>query len=165
VTDETGQPVSVSRTIHAGADRLFGILAGPGNHPVIDGSGMLTESTGGQITAVGDVFTMKMHNGEMGDYEIANHVVEFELNRRLGWEPELTAASREEDKDGIGQHPGHRWSFELTPLDPGSTVVIETYDCSRAPDWLRQATKGGALWTDAMTATLAKLDELSQSGS
>ena len=48
---------------------------------------MLRESSGGVISGVGDVFTMKMHNDEMGDYEMANHVVEYEPNRRIGWEP------------------------------------------------------------------------------
>jgi len=38
--------------------------------------------------------------------------------------------------------------------------VTEIYDCSRAPEWLRRAVKGGARWIDSMTATLGKLDAL-----
>jgi hypothetical protein len=34
------------------------------------------------LSGVGDVFAMKMHNDEMGDYEMSNEVVEYELNRR-----------------------------------------------------------------------------------
>jgi hypothetical protein len=33
--------------------------------------------------------------------------------------------------------------------------VTETYDCSRAPDWLRTAVKDGTRWIDSMTTTLA----------
>ncbi len=66
----------------------------PVNHPLIDGSGMLREASDEVISGVGDVFAMKMHNGEMGDYEMSNYVVEYELNRRISWEPVLKAASR-----------------------------------------------------------------------
>ncbi|HLM88547.1 MAG TPA: hypothetical protein VK284_05880 [Streptosporangiaceae bacterium] len=38
--------------------------------------------------------------------------------------------------------------------------MTEIYDCSRAPEWLRRAVKGGARWIDSMTATLGKLDAL-----
>ena len=83
MTGDTCQPVSVSRTIEAPADKLFELLAHPASHPLIDGSGMLREGSGGVISSVGDVFTMRMHNDEMGDYEMANHVVEYEPNRRI----------------------------------------------------------------------------------
>ena len=51
-----------------------------------------------------------------------------------------------------------------TPLASGSTLVTKIYDCSNAPEWLRNAVKGGARWIASMTATLEKLDALSQSG-
>jgi len=155
-------PVSVSRTIEVPAGTLFGLIADPANHPRIDGSGMLREASGGVISGVGDVFTMKMHNDEMGDYEMTNHVVEYEPGRRIGWEPVMKAASRPEDQGAIGQPAEHRWSYELTPLGAGSTLVTEIFDCSRSPDWLRTAVKGGSRWIGAMTATLEKLDTLSR---
>lgn len=152
MTGEACQPVSVSRRIEVPAERLFGFLAHPANHPLIDGSGMLREGSGGVICGVGDVFTMKMHN----------HIVEYELSRRIGWEPVLTAASRPEDQAEIGDRSQHRWSYDLRPFDAASTLVTETYDCSRAPEWLRKAVKGGARWVASMTATLEKLDILSR---
>jgi len=160
MASDIGQPVSVSRQIGAPAAKLFGFLAHPPNHPLIDGSGMLREASGGVIGGVGDVFTMKMHNDEMGDYEMANHVVEYQPNRRIGWEPVLKAATRPEDQAEIGDRSEHRWTYDLTPLGPHTTLVTETYDCSRAPEWLRKAVKGGARWTGSMTATLEKLDAL-----
>ena len=87
---------------------------------------------------------MTMHNDEMGDYEMANHVIEYEPGRRIGWEPVLKAASRPEDQADIGDRSEpHRWSFEFTALGLASTLVTETYDCTRAPDWLRKAVKDG----------------------
>lgn len=157
---DAGQPVSVSRTISAPARELFGFLADPANHPVIDGSGMLREWSGGRITGVGDVFTIAMHNDEMGDYEIANHVVEYQPGSRISWEPVLKAASRPEDQDEIGERAGHRWGYELTVLGPRSTLVTESYDCSRAPEWLRRAVKGGTRWIASMNGTLERLDQL-----
>jgi hypothetical protein len=157
MTDDASPPVRVSRTIEAPADALFAFLAQPANHPLIDGSGMLREGSGPVIAGVGDVFTMTMHNDEMGDYEMSNHVVEYELNRRIGWEPVLRAASRPEDQAGIGERADYSWSYELTPFGPRSTLVTETYDCSRAPEWLRKAVKGGTRWTGCMNASLEKL--------
>ncbi len=162
MTDDTCQPVSVSRTIEVPAESLFDLLSHPANHPLIDGSGMLRESSGGVISGVGDVFTMKMHNDEMGDYEIANHVVEYDCNARIGWEPVLRAASRPVDQGDIGLRGEHRWTYELAPVGATSTLVTETYDCTRAPEWLRKAVKGGARWIASMTGTLEKLDTLSR---
>jgi len=154
--------VTVSRTIEAPAAKLFGLLIHSANHPLIDGSGMLREAPSDIVlSGVGDVFTMKMHNDEMGYYEMANHIIEYEPDRRIGWEPVLKSASREEDQASIGDPAHHRWSFELTPTGPQTTLVTETYDCTGSPEWLRKATKGGTRWTASMTATLEKLDALS----
>lgn len=158
--DHPHHPVSVSMTINAPADRVFAILALPANHPRIDGSGMLVQGSEVEISGVGDVFNMLMHNEEMGDYEIANHVVTYKFDRLIAWEPVLKAASRVEDQPDIGVHNGVRWTFELQPVDGRSTLVTETYDCTTAPDWLRQAVGDGARWVDSMAATLEKLDEI-----
>jgi hypothetical protein len=161
VTDSTSNIVSVSATIGAPAGQLFEFLARPANHPRIDGSGMLRESTDGPVGSIGDVFTMTMHNEEMGDYVMANYVVEYEPGRRIGWEPEMKQASRPEDRPDVGVRAGHRWSFQLTPLGPASTLVTETFDCSAAPEDLRRAVRGGTRWTAAMTATLRQLGTIS----
>lgn len=52
---------------------------------------------------------------------------------------------------------GHRWSFSLEPIGSGATVVTETYDCSRAPDWLQKAVKGGTRWQASMEASLENI--------
>lgn len=154
------QPVSVSRRISAPADVLFAVLADPARHRLIDGSGMVGAAvTTSLISQAGDMFTLRMHNDEMGDYEITNHVIGYQMDRRIAWEPVLTAASRPEDQAGIGDRAHHRWIYELTPDGPDATIVTETYDCTRAPEWLRRAVKNGQRWMPAMTTTLERLDQ------
>src|SRR6185437_12898543 len=82
------EPVTVSRRIEAPAHETFQVLADPRRHLDMDGSGMLRgAASDAMITRVGDVFVMRMYYVELGDYEMNNHVVEFEPDRRIGWEP------------------------------------------------------------------------------
>jgi uncharacterized protein YndB with AHSA1/START domain len=154
-----GQSVSVSHRIDAPPDVVFAVLADPARHPGIDGSGMLVRAVEHPVIShVGDTFTMLMHSAEMGDYETTNHVVEFVPGQRIAWEPSLSNASRPQDQGAIGTRNLHRWSYELTPDGPDGTLVTETYDCTRSPDWLRKAYKGGHHWVAPMRTTLEKLE-------
>jgi uncharacterized protein YndB with AHSA1/START domain len=159
---EDSTRITVSRRIEAPAARIFRILADPRRHADLDGSEMLrgTESDD-VITGVGDVFPMKMYLEEVGDYLMLNYVVEYEPNRRIGWEPAPGDAAASEDGEyPLGVPAGHRWSFELTPDGANATIVSEVFDCSSAPAELRDAIQNGETWIDSMTATLAKLDSL-----
>jgi hypothetical protein len=103
-------PVTVSRRISAPASAIFQLLADPGRHRDLDGSGMLRGVVPGPvICGVGDVFVMKMYFGELGDYQMINHVVEYEPGQRIGWEPEA----------GRG-HP----NAELSARRAGAAVVV-----------------------------------------
>lgn len=136
--------VSVPRQINAPIGKVFELLVDPQRHTAMDGSGMLRGAVPGTtITGVGDTFIMKMHNDHMGDYEITNFVVEYQPERRVGWEPSLTKPSRPEGQDRTGERLKHGWSFALEPLGPDVTLVTETYDCTNAPHHLRQAVKEG----------------------
>lgn len=163
--------IKVSRRIEAPAARIFKILADPQRHTDLDGSSHFTGEdkmlqgavTNDIITGVGDVFVMKMHFEGVGDYVMQNHVVEYESNRRIGWEPAPgDEAASDDGRFPIGVPSGHRWSFELTPDGADATVVTEIYDDSLAPDELREATNNGEEWVDTMAATLARLDEICQ---
>jgi uncharacterized protein YndB with AHSA1/START domain len=157
VNEDKSRPVMVSRRIGAPAADVFRILANPHLHPDMDGSGMLRGVvSGAAISGVGDVFVMKMYYSELGHYEMNNHVVEYEPNRRIGWEPEAGRGH-----PGAGGSWGQRWSFELTPDGPDTTIVTEIYDCSRAPDEERADMDNGAVWIESMTRTLERLDALS----
>jgi hypothetical protein len=153
------QPVEVSRRVDAPARVIFGVLADPGMHTALDGTGMLRGAvTTEPVTGVGDVFVMKMYYVEHGDYEMNNHVVEFERDRRIGWEPEAGRGYPATDPDRTEPTRwGHRWSFDLQPDGPDATIVTEIYDCSRAPLEARIGMQDGRIWLTGMTETLDRL--------
>jgi hypothetical protein len=151
--------VEVSRRICASADEIFQVLADPRRHLDLDGSEMVRGSvTDHVVTAVGDVFVMKMYYSEIGPYEMNNHVVEYELNRHIGWEPE--AGHGHPDVDSATARWGHRWSYHLVPDGSDATIVTERYDCSHAPEEERSSIDNGRIWIDGMTKTLERLDAL-----
>lgn len=148
--------VEVSRRIHASASEIFGVLADPGMHRSIDGSEMLQGAeTGDAVTGIGDVFVMNMHFHALGDYQMDNHVVEFEPNRSISWEPVAGVGHPE-----VGTRVGHRWGFRLSPDGPDATIVTEIYDCSKAPLDFRRQMNNGAMWIESMEQTLERLDEV-----
>jgi hypothetical protein len=153
------QPVEVSRRIGAPAAAIFRVLADPDMHTVLDGTGMLRGAvTAGSIQRLGDVFVMRMYYVEHGDYEMNNHVVEFELNRRIGWEPEAGRGHPDTAPGSTGPtRLGHRWTFDLRPDGPHATVVTEIYDCSAVPADFRAGMQGGRIWITGMTETLDRL--------
>ncbi|MDN5797858.1 MAG: SRPBCC family protein [Intrasporangium sp.] len=122
-SENTEEPrvVSARREIGAAAGEIFEIIADPTQQPRFDGNDNLDNAAAGQrVRGVGDVFTM--HN--RGGRTRANHVVEFEEQRRLAWRP-----------SEVGKEPpGHLWRWELQPLDPQRTLVTHTYDWSQLTD-------------------------------
>jgi hypothetical protein len=160
VADGEYQPVSVSRRIEAPPEVIFAVLADPRRHLEIDGSGMLRgAASDSMITGVGDVFVMRMYYSELGDYDMNNHVVEYERDRRIGWEPEAGDSYPGVEAQGADERRwGHRWSYQLTPDGPAATIVTESYDCSRAPAEERAGIDDGRVWQQSMAATLERLD-------
>ena len=159
------EAVSVSRRVAAPAAAIFAVLADPRRHRELDGSGMVRGAvSGGIVSGVGDVFVMAMHFAALGDYEMDNHVVEFEPDRRIAWEPAPGRGHPGWTPDRPQARWGHRWIFELVPDGPEATVVTETYDCSRAPVEARASVDGGRTWVASMEATLARLDAVVTAG-
>lgn len=110
--------VSGTRRINADSDTIFDLLAHPGRHAEIDGSGMVTAARGGATRlSAGAKFSMDMKMGPL-PYRITSTVKEFEEGRRIAW----------------GHAGGHRWRYELSPVadDPTATLVTETFDWSTA---------------------------------
>jgi len=163
MTVDAYEPVKVSRRIGAPASAVFDVLADPRRHVELDGSGMLRRAVTDEVVSkVGDVFVMKMYYSEHGDYEMNNHVVEFEPNRRIGWEP--VAGRGHPDESTADDRWGHRWIFDLLDDGPDATIVTETYDCSLVPPHERESMDGGRVWTEAMAGTLERLDAISTAG-
>ncbi|HXW79864.1 MAG TPA: SRPBCC family protein [Acidimicrobiales bacterium] len=161
MADGEFRPVEVSRRIEAPAAVVFQVLADPARHPELDGSGMLRGAVScAPITAAGDVFVMKMYFPRLGDYEMNNHVVEYERDRRIGWEPEAGRGHPGSSGEEGSARWGHRWTYELTPDGPDATIVTEIYDCSRAPENERVGMDNGNVWREAMETTLERLDSL-----
>jgi uncharacterized protein YndB with AHSA1/START domain len=145
------KPVSVSRRIEAAAADIFRLLADPDRHPEFDGSEMLRSGASNKvIVGVGDVFVTKMYFEAMGDYEMHNRIVLFEVDRCIAWEPGNPELARN----------GSRWRFDLAPDGPKATVVTETYDCSESPESVRKAVDNGHAWLAGMTKSLERLDQL-----
>ncbi len=153
--------ISVTRDIPAPADLIFAVLTRPMAHPDVDGTGMVRGAREDfVITRVGDVFTMNMFNDEMGDYVMESHVVEFEPERRVVWEPVLHSIAKPEFQSDVGEPGLHRWGWQLEPLDDDRTRVTELFDCSRSPAWLQRAVKGGERWRQGMEASLENLERM-----
>jgi hypothetical protein len=161
---EKSKLIEASLRIEAPAGLIFQILANPQRHMDFDGSGMLRGALLDQpISKVGDTFTMKMHR--LGDdYLMLNHVVEFEKDRRIFWEPAPGDSSRAEGNDpaNIGIPAGYRWGYILTPGDGDSTEVTEVFDSRPVSDELLRDDgtwiNGSNSLLDSMKASLKKLE-------
>ena len=156
--------VMASRRIEAPAAAIFEILADPGRHVELDGSGMLRGNRSASlVSGIGDVFVMRMHYERYGNYEMNNHVVEYEPGRRIGWEPR--SGRGHPDADAPATAWGHRWIFELLPDGAEATVVTEIFDGSRIPEDERAEVESGrAWWQTQMERTLERLAELCAAG-
>ncbi len=111
--DKDTRKVWAVREIDAPAADIFAIVADPTRHKDIDGSGTVQEASGDpRQLELGDKFGMKMKWGV--PYSMKSTVVEFEQDRLIAWAH-------------IG---GHRWRYELEPLDDHRTRVTETFDWS-----------------------------------
>jgi hypothetical protein len=161
-----GKPLEVSRRIEAPAALIFKILASPQRHKDFDGSDMLRGVVVDRpISGVGDTFTMKMFR--LGDdYLMINHVVEFEQDRRIFWEPAPGDPSRTEGNDPskVGIAAGYRWGYILAPDGDVATVVTEVFDHGPLPEELL---RDGAAWINgfntvlvSMAASLEMLDKI-----
>ena len=104
--------VSCERLISAEASVIFDVLADPSQHAAIDGSDTVQGHLGQQgRLSLGSTFAMSMRLWL--PYRIKSRVLEFEENRLIAW----------------GHFGGHRWRYELRPVDE-KTLVTETFDWS-----------------------------------
>jgi hypothetical protein len=153
--------VSESRDISATANRIFSILSNPALQPDVDGTGMLQSAIGNEvITKVGDVFYMEMVHWHLGNYVMANHVVSFEQDRHIAWEPVVHSYEKPEYQAEVGKPALREWGWQLESLDDSTTRVTEYFEGSRLPKDLRTFIEDGEFWRPAMVTSLANLDRM-----
>ncbi len=145
--------VSISTCVAAPASAVFELLADPENHLRIDGSHMIRGVEGAEpLSDVGDQFTMRMR--QVVPYRSVNTVVAFEPARLIAWQTWSHLAGRRV----LG---GQIWSYELEPVAPGITEVIETYDWSQARlPWVIRAGGFPERMGAAMAETLHRLTDV-----
>jgi hypothetical protein len=164
---EGSKRIEVSRRIEASATAIFKILANPQRHMDFDGSDMLRGAVLDRpLSGVGDTFTMKMHR--LGDdYLMLNHVVEFEPDLLILWEPAPGDPSRTEGNDPskVGIPAGYRWGYVLSPENDDVTVVTEVFDYGPLSEDLF---RDGGAWingtnsvSESMAVSLEKLEKIS----
>ncbi|HEX2576756.1 MAG TPA: SRPBCC family protein [Aquihabitans sp.] len=146
--------VTVERLIPAPASAIFDLIADPGRHRDIDGSGTVRDakgSSGGRRLAPGSTFGMSMRMGL--PYSMSSTVIEFEEDRRLAWQTRGPGP--------LGKLVGGRiWRYELEPT-AGGTLVKESWDISQESPFTKPAVRAmGGGTAENMRATLARIEEL-----
>jgi hypothetical protein len=144
--------VAVSRRMDAPAHRIFEVLRDPRRHHEFDGSTMVRDTDAPPIEAVGDIFVMRMHNDEFGDYEMRNQVVEYVQDRAIAWAPKRHDVDDDEDWN-------HRWGWRLSP-DGERTEVTAYFDCTRVPEDGQRILRGGERWRPVLERSLERLETL-----
>jgi hypothetical protein len=121
----TPDVMTATSVVSASAEAIFAVLADPGTHPAIDGTGWVRAPLDSEpLTGPGQQFRMAMYhpNHPDGHYEMLNLVEVFEPQRAISWRPGYDAG------DGIVRYGGWTWRYDLAPVGPDRTEVTLTYD-------------------------------------
>lgn len=150
--------VNASRVIEASADAVFGVLADPGSHQAIDGTGWVRESRDAdRLTHTGQLFRMGMFHENHPDeqYEMCNEVTVFEPGRAIAWRPGYVSQDTGELEFG-----GWVWRYDLALAESSKTSVRLTYDWSGASEFARTQIQFPPFGTDHLDNSLRHLPEI-----
>lgn len=147
----TTERIEVQRTIAADPATIFQVLCDPEGHVAIDSSGMLIDSTGEPVTAVGDSFVVHMdrealNDYPMGKYDVTVTIKTFVPDREIAW----TILGQ------IRPQIGHVYGYTLEPGDEG-TLVTSYYDWSNIDPAYKEAGIFPVISEGALRATLGIL--------
>jgi len=147
----TTERMEVQRTIAADPPTIFRLLRDPKGHVTIDSSGMLMDSTGEPVAAVGDSFVVHMdreslNDFPMGRYDVTVNITTFVADREIAWTIVGT----------IRPPIGHIYGYTLEPVDDG-TLVTSYYDWSSIDPVWREAGIFPVISEGALRATLGIL--------
>jgi uncharacterized protein YndB with AHSA1/START domain len=154
---ESRDVVSVERLIAAPADRIFELLADPGRHRDIDGSGGVRDAKESppRLT-MGAQFGMSMRLGL--NYSMTNEVIEFDDGKRIAWQTRPAGNLQ-------GRFFGGRiWRYELEPAG-GGTLVRESWDVSQEKGPIKNVLRTGRSkdhTRKSMEQTLEKIAQLTE---
>ncbi|MGO9875141.1 MAG: SRPBCC family protein [Acidimicrobiia bacterium] len=147
----TTERMDVQRTIAADPATIFRLLCDPKGHVTIDSSGMLMDSTGEPVAAVGDSFVVHMdreslNDFPMGRYDVTVNITTLVPDREIAWTIVGT----------IRPPIGHIYGYTLEPVDNG-TLVTSYYDWSSIDPVWREAGIFPVISEGALRATLGIL--------
>jgi uncharacterized protein YndB with AHSA1/START domain len=143
--------VMVERVIPASRQAIFDLLADPGRHREIDGSGAVRDPRGPvDRLQMGSRFGMSMKMGL--PYAMDSQVIEFDEPKLIAWQ--TTGPTR------FGRHVGGRvWRYELQEVD-GGTKVRETWDISQESAFTKPIVRFARSKTEQnMNATLERIEQ------
>jgi Polyketide cyclase / dehydrase and lipid transport len=151
------EQVAATTTIDASPDAIFAVLADPGTHAAIDGTGWVRASLDhSPLTKVGQVFRMAMYHDNHPDkhYEMDNMVVTCAPPRAIAWEP-----GQRSEQTGELEFGGWVWRYDLAPAPTGTTVTL-TYDWSGVPPRVRDYIQFPPFSTDHLDNSLQHLADM-----
>ena len=153
----TDESVRASAVVDASADVVFDVLADPGRHAAIDGTGRVRGALDdARLTAVGQLFRMAMQHEDHpdGEYETVNRVVLLDRPVTVAWETGYDAGG------GELRFAGWTWRYDLAPVGPARTRVTLTYDWSAVPARVREYLRFPPFGPDHLAGSLAHLAAL-----
>jgi uncharacterized protein YndB with AHSA1/START domain len=151
------EQVSATRDIDAPAEVVFDLLADPGTHAAIDGTGWVQESLDHEpLAEAGQVFRVSMYHPDHpdGNYEIANLVLVLDRPHAIAWKPGYDTG------DGTLGFGGWVWRYDLAADGLDTTRVTLSYDWSAVPDSVREYLQFPPFPPDHLDNSLAHLAAL-----
>jgi hypothetical protein len=147
----TTERFDVQRSIAASPATIFALLSDPRGHVAIDSSGMLMDTTGARVKAIGDTFVVHMdrealNDRPMGPYDVTVTIVVLDPDRQIAW----TIAG--ETRPSVG----HIYGYKLEPAGEG-TLVTSYYDWSAISPALKETGIFPVLPEATLRATLGIL--------
>ena len=154
----TAETMSATGRIDASPEAVFGVLADPGSHAAIDGTGWVCEALDtAPLTAAGQVFRMAMYHSDHpnGGYVVANEVQVLSRPHVIAWRPGY------DTDDGTLAFGGWVWRYDLDWEDGGTQVTL-SYDWSAITDEARKAQSFPPFGVEHLIASLDHLADLAR---
>ena len=132
---DTSRKLQATKVIPASPDAIFALLSDPNRHQEFDGAGMIrgVEGEAPPIKAIGQTFTMNMHQDALGDYRMVNSVTALVPDARIGWAPRMDPTCELAGKLGEMDASGHTFTYDLKEVE-GGTEVTQTYEWMSVKD-------------------------------